>query len=166
MYIFIFSWSLQQRLFAVPDNTTQLYSAAEVYMDKASTLITTIPGPNTTNAYVFRSYFGSWSLQQRLTAANGSSSISSSFSATVNLSAFSNPTLWGGSMVYRTLEDVHIRTQYHNGSCLRIWMSDHFHDGWDSAVLTVRAPDLTNDTFQPQCNQVKYLVYVLFFVQV
>jgi hypothetical protein len=28
-------------------------------------------------------------------------------------------------------------------------------DGWDTAVLTVRAPDLTNDTFHPHCDQVR-----------
>lgn len=47
-----------------------------------------------------------------------------------------------------------MRTPYHNKSCLILWMSDHFGDGWDTAVLTVRAPDLTNDTFHPHCDQV------------
>ena len=47
-----------------------------------------------------------------------------------------------------------IRNQYDNRSCLQLWMSDHFLDGWDTAVLTVRAPDLTNDTFHPHCDQV------------
>ncbi len=33
-------------------------------------------------------------------------------------------------------------------------MSDHFLDGWDTAVLTVRAPNTWNDTFHPHCHQV------------
>ncbi|RYY84684.1 hypothetical protein EON63_08715 [archaeon] len=49
---------------------------------------------------------------------------------------------------------MQMRTPYHNQSCLLLWMSDHFGDGWDTAVLTVRAPDLTNDTFHPHCDQV------------
>jgi hypothetical protein len=35
-----------------------------------------------------------------------------------------------------------------------LWLSDHFLDGWDIAVLTVRAPDRTNDSFHPHCDQV------------
>jgi hypothetical protein len=49
---------------------------------------------------------------------------------------------------------IDIYTQFHNGSCLNIWMSDHFKDGWDIAVLTVMAPDKTNNTFHPHCDQV------------
>lgn len=47
-----------------------------------------------------------------------------------------------------------ILTRFHNRSCLRIYMSDHFLDGWDRAVLTIRSPDNTNDTFHPHCDQV------------
>jgi hypothetical protein len=32
-------------------------------------------------------------------------------------------------------------------------MSDHFKDGWDTAVLTVIAPDQSNNTFAPHCDQ-------------
>lgn len=49
---------------------------------------------------------------------------------------------------------VQIRSQFRNNSCLLLWMSDHYLDGWDTAVLTVRAPDTTNDTFHPHCDQV------------
>ena len=49
---------------------------------------------------------------------------------------------------------IQIRSKFQNNSCLQIWLSDHFLDGWDTAVLTIRAPDLSNDTFHPHCDQV------------
>ena len=69
-------------------------------------------------------------------------------------SLISNPSVWGSSMIVTGDKSVDIYSQFHNGSCLLIWMSDHFKDGWDIAVLTVFAPDKTNDTFHPHCNQV------------
>jgi len=33
-------------------------------------------------------------------------------------------------------------------------MSDHFLDGWDSSVLTVKAPDQSEDKFHPHCDQI------------
>ena len=68
----------------------------------------------------------------------------------------------GGNLLSGGLRNVQVRSQFHNGSCLVIWMSDHFKDGWDRAVLTVRAPDLTNDTFHPHCDQVEFSVLVTF----
>jgi hypothetical protein len=48
-----------------------------------------------------------------------------------------------------------LHTRFTKTSCLLIWMSDHYGDGWDTALLTVRAPDTSNDTFYPNCNQVR-----------
>merc|ERR1711998_385736 len=59
------------------------------------------------------------------------------------------PMLWGGHMLSNYNGTALIHSRYHNGSCLLLWMSDHFTDGWDTAVLTVRAPDTTNNTFHP-----------------
>lgn len=70
------------------------------------------------------------------------------------VSNFSNPTLWGDALIHTAQNDIQIRRRMRNDSCLLIWLSDHFLDGWDTAVLTVRAPDLTNDTFHPHCDQV------------
>lgn len=68
-----------------------------------------------------------------------------------------SPSMWGGYLMHGAGPHggVQIRSQYRNDSCLVLWMSDHFADGWDSAVLTVRAPDRTNDSFHPHCDQVR-----------
>lgn len=76
------------------------------------------------------------------------------------VSKLSNATIFrtlgssGGNLLHGGHRNVQVRTEFNNGSCLVIWLSDHFKDGWDRAVLTVRAPDLTNDTFHPHCDQV------------
>jgi hypothetical protein len=67
---------------------------------------------------------------------------------------FSLPTLAKGSIIFGGNENAIIITQTRNDSCLRLYLSDQFLDGWDIAVLTVRAPDTTVDTFFPHCNQV------------
>jgi hypothetical protein len=66
----------------------------------------------------------------------------------------SKPSIWGGNLIFRGNSTAELYSRYHNGSCLLIWMSDHFKDGWDIAVLTVVAPDNTNDTYHPHCDQV------------
>lgn len=66
----------------------------------------------------------------------------------------SNPNIWGGNMLMTGRHSLDIYTNYHNGSCLLIWMTDHYGDGWDIGVLTVQAPDTTNNTFHPHCDQV------------
>ena len=142
-------------------------------MDDRNTLISTVPGPNITSSYIFRSYGDGWSLQQKLTAFNWSdpalldgsepaiykpdpSSAPTGQTQNSMRTQFSNPRLQGGNLLYSAGQQggVQIRSQFRNGSCLLLWMSDHFLDGWDTAVLTVRAPDLSNDTFHPHCDEV------------
>merc|ERR1711907_351866 len=65
----------------------------------------------------------------------------------------SNPQLWGSQLIYKGEKSIDIYSQYNNRSCLLLWTSDHFGDGWDIAVLTVVAPDGSNDTFYPSCDQ-------------
>lgn len=53
-------WSLQQKLFAVNDSTTQLAYGADVLMDQNNTLIATIPGPLAANSYIFKTFGNGW----------------------------------------------------------------------------------------------------------
>lgn len=79
---------------------------------------------------------------------------------------FIHPGYYGGMMMFSSPEkhEIQILSRYHNRSCLLLWMSDHFGDGWDSAVLTVRAPDTSNDTFYPHCDQVDNNPYILPYI--
>eukprot|EP01038_Epipyxis_sp_PR26KG_P012234 gene12234-16390_t len=121
-------------------------------------------------SYIFKTYNNGWSLQQKLQTYNKSelydpyvniSTINDDliaaeiegFGQEPSIINFTHPQLYGGYLLFGGSEEVQIRSQYQNNSCLRIWLSDHFLDGWDTAVLTVRAPDLTNDTFHPHCDQ-------------
>ena len=99
---------------------------------------------------------------------------SSAVSDLSNATIFNTLGASGGNLLHGGHRNVQIRTEFQNESCLLIWLSDHFKDGWDRAVLTVRAPDLTNDTFHPHCDQVgwifvfqlrplQFFCYVLFF---
>lgn len=117
---------------------------------KENNLFATVYGGNVSASYLFRSFGSGWSLQQRLLSYN------TTFNATNSLGAnFTTPSFWGGTLLYSSGNNTQlIYSRYHNTSCLLIWMSDHFGDGWDTAVLTVRAPDLSNDTFHPHCDQV------------
>jgi hypothetical protein len=178
------SWSLQQKLFAGNDSTSDLYSVNKVYMDKLNTLISTVSSSagSGTASYIFKTFGSGWSLQQKLTAFTAEQTNFTTFnksdpiydgaidrnvfpSSTPSETAraalennFGNPHLMGSNLVHWAgpAGGVQIRSQYRNGSCLQIWMSDHFLDGWDTAVLTVRAPDLTNDTFHPHCDEVSW----------
>lgn len=175
--IFPHSWSLQQKLLAKNDSTTDPYYQSTVMMDPFSTLIGTVMGKNSSVSYIFKSFGSGWSLQQKLTAFNltgvdlddtstypdsiAQLDFPANFTAAEKrrelTTRFSNPALWGGHLIHNAgpIGGVQIRSQYRNGSCLRLWLSDHFLDGWDTALLTVRAPDLSNDTFHPHCDQVR-----------
>ncbi len=140
-------WSLQQRLFSTGDgNNDVVYGPRELIL-KDNNILVTLQG-NTTKpiqvSYVFKTFGNGWSQQQRLTQVESSSA---------NISATA---IYGGTILFAKDEsnNENIRTEYHNGSCILLWLSDHFLDGWDTAVLTVRAPDLTNDTFHPHCDQI------------
>ena len=146
-------WSLQQQLFIVNDSTSENIFGTKLLM-KENTLITTFMGPETAVSYVFKTFGNGWSQVQRLVPHASNDSIS----ARTNIS---NPGVWGGTIVYTVgngnnnePRDIHMLSRFNNRSCLLIWMSDHFGEGWDSAVLTVRAPDVSNDTFYPHCDQV------------
>jgi len=149
-------WSNQQKLFAAQDSTQQAYDSASVYMNFNNSLVTTVKGPYSTSSYFFKTFGNGWSLQQLLTPFDETKVIDGS-SIKVASKALINPIIYGGYLLSRHEKnpaDIEIRTRYRSNSCLQLWMSDHFLDGWDTAVLTVRAPDLTNDTFHPHCDQV------------
>jgi hypothetical protein len=79
-----------------------------------------------------------------------------------------NAQMWGSTMLFHSDTtasagqfdggsdgEMVIYSQLHNESCLLFWMEDHFGDGWDTAVLSVRYElDGSNDTFHPHCDQV------------
>ena len=114
---------------------------------------------------MFKTFGNGWSLQTRILSYNLSvddpyydisdaSTMGGEGIERPAITNFSLPQVWGGTLIHSAGTEIQLRTKFNNESCLRIWMSDHFLDGWDTAVLTVRAPDLTNDTFHPHCDQV------------
>lgn len=155
-------WSLQQRLFV----TQADYGQEKIYYSKVDTnrgdLTTTHYGPAASVSYTFKHYDLSdgtvrWSMQARLEVDENPNA--------VDKLVFEKQGVWGGYMLHKSQTtnpsasptksvDVTMRTQLHDESCLLLWLSDHILDGWDNAVLTVRAPDFTNDTFYPGCNQI------------
>jgi hypothetical protein len=158
---------LQQKLFIINYSHYQQYGGTTVYTDQRNTLVATAKGPNETVSYIFKTFGNGWSLQSQLKAYDPmtdnllhnvtTDTYYDPANPTVRLppsTDFSNPTIWGGTLLTTNENEIQIRTQYRPDSCLRIWMSDHFLDGWDTAVLTVRAPDDTNNTFHPHCDQV------------
>lgn len=158
-------WSLQQRLFNRNESHPEFHNYTEVYSNGAY-LLATSHGFNLSASYIFQSLTSStsWSQQSQLFSYNPENDTSyypnpenSSDHSAVRpaLQYFSGPVLWGGTMIHRAKTELQMRTPYHNGSCIQLWLSDHFEDGWDTAVLTVRAPDLSNDTFHPHCDQVR-----------
>lgn len=153
-------WSLQQKLFGINDTHSNIIYGTSVYSDQKNTLLATTTGPNATVSYIFKTFGNGWSLQSKLMSYNpvtdGLYYDNDINQPRPSLRNFSNPTIWGGTLLFRARNEVQIRDKYHKNSCLLIWMSDHFKDGWDTAVLTVRAPDLTNDTFHPHCDQVNH----------
>lgn len=167
--IYVFStrgttrWSLQQKLFAGNDSTHEMSTSVDLYNDKRNTIVATVGGPNISSAYVFKifgnqSFEAGWSLHSRLLpyneTADGLMYDDDAMEMRPGITNFSTPTIWGGAILFRAENEVQIRTRLHNQSCIKIWMSDHFLDGWDTAVLTVIAPDQSNDTFAPHCDQV------------
>lgn len=148
-------WSLNQRLFAGKDNVTAVvdgivvdsFNGTDLYVDQeTSTLIGIAIGQNSTDQYVFKTAGNGFSLQQKLEAG---------YESHVDNLQFSRPNVAGGWMITTgARNELQLRSKYRNDSCLLFWLSDHFLDGWDTAVLTMRAPDITNDTFHPHCDQV------------
>ncbi len=161
-------WSLQQKLFWGNDTAEEEFRATEVYSDRKNNIYASLLGLNKTTMYVFKTFGNGWSLQSSLLSYNESidglyydtddkSTIGGSGTNRPPPTSFYHPRVWGGTLLTSAGNEIQIRNKYDNMSCLRIWMSDHFLDGWDTAVLTVRAPDLTNDTFHPHCDQVSCL---------
>lgn len=155
-------WSLQQKLFYGNDSTTEQTAGPDLYSDGANTLVASITSVNISSAYIFKIFgnasFGTgWSLQSQLLPYNitedGLYYNNNSSDPRPAITNFTNPTINGGSLLFTAENEIQIRTQFQNTSCLQIWMSDHFKDGWDTAVLTVIAPDQSNDTFAPHCDQ-------------
>lgn len=152
-------WSEQQRLF-MGNDSDPLISAGKMrgprIQMRESSMLVSIEGPachvwdrlcdrtaNTFYAhYIFRTAGNGWSQQQRLLTSEPKSPL------------FYNPSLFGSMLMFTGNQSTILQSQMRNNSCLLIWMSDHFLDGWDTAVLTVRAPDTSNDTFHPHCDQV------------
>ena len=166
-------WSLQQRLFTDPSD-----EGTEVSMPMNSTkvkivennLVASVYGPNNLgNSYLFKNFGQGWSLQQAVkpqgvwtevtggptTDFLGFTGIGTDPDGVAYSDApFTEPSLHGGTLFHRFRDTTLIHSRFHNGTCLLLWMSDHFLDGWDSAVLTVRSPDKSEDKFHPHCDQV------------
>ena len=155
-------WSLQQKLSPNPDpyvdpspkaaegwNITEHQTTVHLRHDTLVATMHTPDGNETNFVYTLPEYHSSehagpgWSQQQVLTSEGNTDG-----------KQMSNPQLWGSSMLFRGNHSIDMYTQYYPDSCLLLWASDHFGDGWDKAVLTVVAPDGSNDTFHPSCNQI------------
>lgn len=144
------SWTLQQKLFSGNDTGAENSTKTEVIMKENKILATAI-GSTTAATYVFTLQDNKWSQQQRITYSEAPSNTSSA--------NFTYPSLRGGHLTFGggaagDTANTLLYSTYQTTSCLRIFLTDHFKDGWDTAVLTVRAPDSTNDTFHPHCDQV------------
>lgn len=158
-------WSVQQRLVLDCCDVDEkgynvsktLVSGANLHVgDDFESLFVTMLSPTNHSEFVFQSVgwsstgYKTWSLQQILQA-----NIPFDANTSLGNERYRTPSQYGGSLFMgsnnRTVE---LLSKYHNGSCLLLWMSDHFGDSWDSLVLTVRAPDTTNDSFSPKCDQV------------
>lgn len=166
IYIFksndaVTKWSQQAdlSLFKLNESTSDSFGPS-LLIDKDETMIATFESKVEIASYIFKQNAGTgaWSEQQRL-VAHTLDDVTDYNAPTVPPrtdppdTAFSNPSLQGGNLFYTGNNELVIRSQFRQSSCLLIWMADHFRDGWDSAVLTVRSPDKTNDTFYPHCNE-------------
>ena len=165
-------WSLQQRLFTNPadEGTEYLMNSTRVKMTNTNNLVASIYGPNNEgNTYHFKTFGNGWSLQAAIKPADVFTQVTGDpagdftgftgagtdpAGVAYSTSIFEQPELHGGTLFHKFRNTNLIHSRFHNGSCLLLWMSDHFLDGWDSVVLTVRAPDTTQDTFHPHCDQV------------
>ena len=155
-------WSIQQKLILDCceqdeldyDVSKTLVDGADVYFgDDMESLFVTMLSPTNHSEFVFNpdgvstTGYKTWSLQQII-----QTSIAPVENETPRYRA---PAQYGGTLFMASNnKTVEVLSKYHNGSCLLIWLSDHFGDSWDSLVLTVRAPDTTNDSFSPKCDQV------------
>ena len=156
-------WSLQQKLILdccqVDSNNYNvsdvLVQGAKVkFGDDLSSLFVTMLSPTNQSEFVFQPVglsstgYPSWSLKQIIQANVHEPNASVP-------KRFRSPAQYGGSLAMASNnKTVELLSQFHNGSCLLLWLSDHFGDGWDTLVLTVRAPDTSNDSFSPMCSQV------------
>jgi len=165
-------WSLQQRLFTDPadEGTDYKMNSTRVKITNSNNIVASIFGPNNTgNTYMFKTFGSGWSLQAALKpdsiftqVTGGATEDFTGFSGAGTAAAgvdyatsiLEQPQLHGGTLFHKFRNTNLIHSRFHNGSCLLLWMSDHFLDGWDSVVLTVRAPDTSKDVFHPHCDQV------------
>lgn len=166
-------WSVQQKLIldccsestlhnendgmAVYDISKTLVSGAKLHIgDDLESLFVTMLSPTNHSEFVFQpdgysaTGYKTWSLQQIL-----QTNIPYQPNVSLGEERYRSPSQFGGTLFMASNNNtIELQSKYHNGSCLLLWLSDHFGDGWDSLVLTVRAPDTTNDSFSPKCNQV------------
>ena len=156
-------WSIQQKLVLDCCNEDEnsynvskvLVQGAQVrFGDDLDSLFITMLSPTNQSEFVFQDVglsptgYPTWSLKQILQANIQETNASVT-------KRYRNPAQYGGSLMMESNNNtVELLSQFHNGSCLLLWLSDHFGDGWDTLVLTVRAPDTTNDSFSPRCDQV------------
>lgn len=163
-------WSVQQRLFTstsdVGTEETVTGTTARLFPDGGMVAVTDAIN-NAGSAYVFKRFTTGWTIQQKISPVDAFDEIDgggeytgyTGVAGSADQIAYgaagplNNAVLWGGTLLTHYEGTTLIHSRYHNGSCLLLWMSDHFLDGWDTAVLTVRAPDTTNDTFHPHCDQ-------------
>ena len=93
---------------------------------------------NVKNAFVYEreSLHGKWSLQQMLT---------------VN-AVLDRVDLHGSTFITDTENGVFYFDETERWDCLLVSVEDHFHDGWDSAELTVDVPGGDKDFFSSRCD--------------
>jgi hypothetical protein len=165
------SWSVQQRLFTSTSDvgTDETVWSTTAKLFPGGSLVAMTNGTyDTGNAYVFKRFESGWTVQQKITAVDAFNEIDGGddYLGYTGMAGsaeqieygtrgpINQAELWGGTLLTHYNGTTLIHSRYHNGSCLLLWMSDHYVDGWDTAVLTIRAPDSTNDTFHPHCDQV------------
>lgn len=164
------AWSVQQKLYVNDSYSADMIAladtrplfGADVYFgeDKESLLMTMVGTQDTGATYLFRTPTADddgllvstatryWSLQQILKPSTPPD-------LNEENNTFGNPAQYGSNMLFVSNNNtIELKSQFHNGSCLLLWLTDHFGDGWDKLVLTVRAPDVTNDSFSPMCSQI------------
>lgn len=149
----------EQNFFPLPDD--QITSKTVIYSNQQE-LITNVYYNDYTKAFYFKSNGpGQWSFLSSFIAYNVESETNSYYDEATNtyqirpsIRQFFNHRKVGGHILSTHGDQVQIRSQLTYGSCLIIYLTDHFNDGWSGAVLTIRSPDGRNDTFAPGCNPV------------
>lgn len=174
------TWSLQQQLFAnaSADYTSNVVVNRTTLFANDDTLVANLQGPHSGLSYIFRTerlgtpenMVGAWSLQQILSGTDIGTPLV-------------NPVIRGGTLLHGDNNGGVVQhSRFHNGSCLLLHLTDHRGDGWDTAILTLRAPDTSQDYFHPHCDQpdpfyvrycpyqpegtMKHTTHTLFFKQV